>query len=135
VRKADNLPPSCGVVTKYGNLSFLEPSGLVQASNGTALALPLLIAWTLIKGKKVRCTFVEALKLCTDRTAHRGKRGIALLFPDQEGEGSASGPGRSLPRETPGTHFTGGWVVLRAGLDRCGKSHPNRDSIPGPSSP
>ena len=23
----------------------------------------------------------------------------------------------------------------RAGLDRCGKSRPNRDSIPGPSSP
>ena len=23
----------------------------------------------------------------------------------------------------------------RVGLDRCGKSHPHRDSIPGPSSP
>ena len=30
---------------------------------------------------------------------------------------------------------TGGWVGPRAGLDRCGKSHPHRDSIPGPSSP
>jgi len=26
------------------------------------------------------------------------------------------------PRERPSTHFTGGWVGLRAGLDRCGKS-------------
>jgi len=26
------------------------------------------------------------------------------------------------PRERPGTHFTGGWVGLRAGLDKCGKS-------------
>ena len=41
VRKADNLPPSCAVVTKSGNLKFLEPSGPVQACNGTALPLPL----------------------------------------------------------------------------------------------
>jgi len=31
------LPPSCAVVMKSGNLNFLEPSGSVQASNGTAL--------------------------------------------------------------------------------------------------
>ena len=35
--KADNLPPSCAVVTKSGNLNFMEPSGPVQACNGTAL--------------------------------------------------------------------------------------------------
>jgi len=39
VRKADNLPPSCAVVTKSGNLNFLQPSGPVQACNGTALPL------------------------------------------------------------------------------------------------
>jgi len=37
VRKADNLPPYCAVVTKSGNPNFLEPSGPVQACNGTAL--------------------------------------------------------------------------------------------------
>jgi len=37
VRKADNLQPSCAVVTKSGNLNFLEPPGPVQACNGTAL--------------------------------------------------------------------------------------------------
>ena len=37
MRKADNLPPSCAVVTKSGSLNFLEPSGPVQACNGTAL--------------------------------------------------------------------------------------------------
>ena len=26
------------------------------------------------------------------------------------------------PRESPGTHSTGGWVGPRADLDRCGKS-------------
>ena len=34
------LPPSCVVVTKSVNLNFLEPSGSVQACNGTALPLP-----------------------------------------------------------------------------------------------
>ena len=35
-------PPSCAVVTK-GNLNFLEPSGPVQACNGTALPLPFYL--------------------------------------------------------------------------------------------
>ena len=39
------------------------------------------------------------------------------------------------PRERPGTHCTVSWVGPMAGLDRCGKSRPHRDSIPGPSSP
>ena len=49
---------------------------------------------------KVNCTLVQALRLCTSRTAHRGSRGIALPFHDhgtRRGEGSASRPGRSLP--------------------------------------
>jgi len=37
VRKADNLPPSCVVVTKSGNPNFLEPSGPVQACKRAAL--------------------------------------------------------------------------------------------------
>ena len=39
MRKADNLPPSCAMVTKSGNLNFLEPSGPVQACSGTAFYL------------------------------------------------------------------------------------------------
>ena len=31
------LPSSCAVVMKSGNLNFLEPSGPLQACNGTAL--------------------------------------------------------------------------------------------------
>ena len=30
----------------------------------------------------VKCTLVQALRLCTGRTAHRGSRGIALPFHD-----------------------------------------------------
>jgi hypothetical protein len=42
----------------------------------------------------------------------------------------ASHPGRLYPRERPGTHFTGGLVGPRAGLDRCGKSRPHRVRSP-----
>jgi hypothetical protein len=88
--------------------------------------------------RKVKCTVVQALKLCTGHTAHRESRGIALPFHDHGiriGEGLASRSGRSLPRKRPGTHCAVGWVGPRAGLDRCGKSRPHRNSIPEPSSP
>jgi hypothetical protein len=87
---------------------------------------------------KVKCTLVQALRLCTGRTDHKGSRGVALLFFDhgtRRGEASESRPGRSLPRERPDTHCTGDWLCPKAGLDRCGKSLPHRDSIPRPSSP
>jgi hypothetical protein len=53
------------------------------------------------------------------------------------GEWSASRPGRALPpgERTPGTHYTGGWVGPRAGLDAgarrkilclCWGSNPSR---------
>jgi len=53
-------------------------------------------------------------------------------------EGGVSGqqhaPAALYPRERPGTHFTGGWVGPRAGLDgRKISSPPGLD--PGPSSP
>ena len=35
------LPPSCVVVMISGNLNFLEPSGPLQACNGTDLPLPM----------------------------------------------------------------------------------------------
>jgi hypothetical protein len=76
---------------------------------------------------KVKSTLVQALRLCTGRTAQRGSRGIALLFLDHgtgRGWGVSLLLGRSLPREKLGTHFTGGWVGPRSGLDRCGKCRP-----------
>ena len=38
--------------------------------------------------------------------------------------GQQHAPAAFYPRERPGTHCTGGWVVPRADLDRCGKSRP-----------
>ena len=81
----------------------------------------------LVKGK-VKCTLVQALRLCTGRTAHRGSRGIALPFHDY---GTKRGWGvRVTPRPlfTPGKDPVpivqeAGWAPW-AGLDRCGKSRP-----------
>jgi len=58
-----------------------------------------------------KCTLVQALRLCTGRAAHRVNRGKLYSFLTttvEGGEGSASRPGRSLPRAKRGIHFTGG---------------------------
>jgi len=51
VRKADNLPPSCAVVTKSGNLNFLQFSGQLQACNGSALPLPSIVCSCRFPGR------------------------------------------------------------------------------------
>ena len=38
--------------------------------------------------------------------------------------GQRHAPAAFYPRERTGTHFTGGWMGQRTGLDRCGKSRP-----------
>jgi len=60
---------------------------------------------------------------------------MALLFfflasALDEGRGKRHAPA-SLPPGMTGTgaHCKGGWVGPTAGLDRCGKSRPNRDYI------
>ena len=46
------LPPSCAVVMKSGNLNFLEPSGPLQACNGTALLFTVLFtSWSRVLQK------------------------------------------------------------------------------------
>jgi len=45
------LPPSCAVVMKSGILNFLEPSGPLQASNGTAALSLFRNAGTLFTGR------------------------------------------------------------------------------------
>ena len=47
MRKADSPTPSCAVVTKSRNLNFLEPSGPVQACNGSALPLPFTFTFNM----------------------------------------------------------------------------------------
>ena len=59
---------------------------------------------TNMKMVKVKCTLVQALRLSTGRTAHRGSRGVALPFLDH---GTRRGWGVSVtprPLFTPGKH-------------------------------
>jgi hypothetical protein len=87
---------------------------------------------------KVKVTLVQALRLCTGRTAHRGSGGLVLLFHDQRHlkcvRGQRQALAALLPRERTGIPCTEGWVVPRAVLDKYGKTRPQRDSIPGPFS-
>ena len=55
---------------------------------------------------KVKCTLVQALRLCTGRTAHRGSRGITLPFHDH---GTRRVWGISV---TPRSFFTPGKVPV-----------------------
>jgi hypothetical protein len=60
--------------------------------------------------------------------AQRVGRGIALLFRDlgaRRGWVVSTTPRQLYPRDRPVTHFTGGWVGLRAGLDVCEKTRPS----------
>jgi len=56
---------------------------------------------TCVGKVKVKCTLLQALRLCTGRTSHKGSRGIALLFLDHGTRrewGSILRPGRPLPQ-------------------------------------
>ena len=56
------------------------------------------------KSYKINCNLVQALRLCTGRTAHRGSRGIALPFHDhgtRRGEGQRHAPAALYPGKDP----------------------------------
>ena len=111
------------------NPSVHIPSVHPPELNTNRTAFPLQIC---SKGKD---HLIQALRLCTGRTAHRGSRGIALPFHDHGnrwGEGSASRPGRSLP---PGKTRYPLYRRLGGPQGRSGQvweMSPHRDSIPGP---
>ena len=61
------LPPSCAVAMISGNFNFLEPSGPLQASNGTALPLPILkdgVSNCAHMASKVWVVVNNELKMC-----------------------------------------------------------------------
>ena len=73
------FPPSCVVVTKSGSLNFLEPSGPVQACNGTALPLPSQwIIETPVFWDVTPCSWIRGYQYCeaTDRNP-------AILLPQK----------------------------------------------------
>ena len=87
------------------------------------------------KGKVHSCTGTKAPYRPYGPQGAQRYSSTPSLPRHQKGVKGRHAPAALYPRERPGTHCTGGWVGPRAGLDRCGKSHPHRDSIPGPSSP
>ena len=87
---------------------------------------------------KVKCTLVQALRLCTGRTAHRGSRGIALLFLNRGSgmgvRGQQHDPGRSLHEEKTRYSLYTRLDGARGQSGQVRKICLHRDSIPGPSS-
>ena len=62
---------------------FVLFNDAVSCQDYMAPVLDCLLHITGGMKKKVKFTLVQALRLCTGRTTHRGSRGIALLFHDQ----------------------------------------------------
>jgi hypothetical protein len=52
----------------------------IRAACSSEMLVPTL--HVVINQERIKCALVQALRLCTGRTAHRGSRGIALLFHD-----------------------------------------------------
>jgi hypothetical protein len=64
---------------RYGVWERIQPSEKKIESLVLVIKMSFPFSPTLCK-VKVKCTLVQALRLCTGRTAHRGSRGIALLY-------------------------------------------------------
>ena len=79
VRKADNLPPPC-VVMKSGNLNFLEPSGPLQACNGTALPLPCFYGLSSLRLNALSLRSVYACVSFVRYSIRKKKRGNRAGF-------------------------------------------------------
>jgi hypothetical protein len=74
-------PMECTETSVYNYPSTLSnsPDELrIYLNHGRSCNTSLQVMFTHIK-----CTLLQALRLCTGRTAHRGSRGITLLFHDQ----------------------------------------------------
>ena len=102
-----------------------------------AYALHEKVNITLVKVKvKVKIKVNFTLKQAT-----KAQRGVEVWFHSFFNFGarwsgwSTPHPAALPPGKGSGTHCIGGWVGLRAGLDRCEKSRPHRDLVVGTSNP
>ena len=88
--------------------------------------------------KKVKCTPVQALRLCTGRTAHRGSRGIALTIHDHSTRRGRWVSVTARPLFTSGKDLVPLYSRLGGPLGRSGqvrKISPTPGFDAGPSSP
>jgi len=72
-------------------VTLTSVNGLTDGRPDNPCWIPCLLG---VGSKKVKCTLVQALRLCTGRTARRGSFLTTAL---EGGAGSASRAGRSLP--------------------------------------
>jgi hypothetical protein len=104
---------TCFILAKTQQYEFTRPSHLsyfsMHISVSISVSVYLLIfssiqnfPFPLEKSKKVKVTLVQALRLCTVRTARRGSSGIALLFHDHSTRRVWGVSGTLRPLFTPG---------------------------------
>ena len=129
--KAINLPCRCNILS----LVWLRV-WLIECVTLAMLWFPLLpfLSGILAYIFSFEDTWKSELRTCGQvgftlsqaTKALRESRIIALPYFRplhlKEERGQRNPPAAPNPRERHGTHFTGGWVGLRAGLDWCGKS-------------
>jgi hypothetical protein len=70
--------------------------------SGNLIRSILFLPYSKQKTKTLKCTLVQALRLCTCRTARRGSRGIALTFHDHGSRRGWEVSFTSRPLFTPG---------------------------------
>jgi hypothetical protein len=72
--------PSLFCATFFQLLKFVPFIPFKTSSSQRSLGLPIGLVLLKPIFVKVKVTLVQALRLCTGRTAHRGRRGIAVLY-------------------------------------------------------
>jgi hypothetical protein len=65
-----------------GSLEIFVPIYQISWYHSFIYTAVMALHFALCKKVKVKVTLVQALRLCTGRTAHRGSRGIDLPFHD-----------------------------------------------------
>jgi len=119
--------------------SFSKASGLPwldTGHKGPALKPSCIGA---VRSRTLDIYSIQALRLCTGRTAHRGSSSVALLFHDHGTRRGWEISVMSRPLFTPGKDPVP--IVQEAGLapgpvwTGAENLAPHRDSIPGPSIP
>ena len=88
---------------------------------------------TKLRGK-VKGKVIPTTDLCGPKGGQRYSSTLPRPRHQKGVSGQQHAPAALYPRERPGTHFTGGWVGLRAGLEGQKISSPPGFD-PGPSSP
>jgi len=72
------LPPSCAIVTYSGNLNFLEPSGPLQACNGTALPFKTKVKQSHYRPEQAQRVPGVSRSQISRQSAHEGGKVVSL---------------------------------------------------------